>query len=323
MWAASFGGEEAAPVGAHEKPSGESCSMSAETPPDSVPKSPSARPASALVARALGAFLCLAAGLNFFDHFDSYGEGIGWTLSLIGPTVELLIGAALVLRLWPSIAAPAGGLLFLLLAAVNLMGMGRGAAECRCFGPIPMPPWVPFLIDAAGGVALLWGPRTSERYRGRPFVPLDAACIGAFTLGIAFGSVVYPPYAPVTRNISVELIESSRSFTINPNRFQGRPFFLAPFIRIDADFKRGRWKVVLTRPRCRKCDRMLRNGGCEPEGDEQVAVVLARSKEDRDTAWNLPEGCRAVFGELTPDKSWDFEPPLTFRLKDGKVIDVR
>ena len=297
--------------------------MSADTPPDRKPKSPSAPPASALVARALGAFLCLAAGLKFFDHYDSYGEGIGWTLSLIGPSVELLIGAALVLRIWPSITVPAGGLLFVLLTAVNAMAIGRGATQCRCFGPIPTPPWVPFLIDAVGAVALLWGPRTSGRYRGRQFVPLDAAWIGTFVVGIVTGSILFPPYAPVTRNISTDLIEKSKSFTINPSRFQGQPFFLAPFIRIDADFKQGQWKVILTRPRCRKCDRMLRNGGCTPEGDEQVAVVLARSKEDRDTAWSLPEGCRAVFGELTPDKKWDFEPPLTFRIKDGKVIDAR
>lgn len=297
--------------------------MSVDTPADSQVQTRPERPGTPAIVRAIGVLLCLAAGLRLFDLFDSYGEGIGWTLSLIGSAVELLLGTALVLRAWPSISEPLAGLLFVLLAAISLIGTARGAEHCGCLGTVPTPPWVLLIFDAAAAVVLLWGPRTSDRYRGQPFVKLDAACIAAFFIGTTIGSAIYPRYVPITKNISREIIAASRIFTIDPDRFRGQPFHLAPFIRINADLSRGPWKVILTKPGCRKCDRRIGSEGCLPEGDERIAVVVARGPGERDRQWTLPGKCQATLGELSPDKTWDFNPPLVFRLKDGKVVDAR
>lgn len=303
--------------------SGDRSFMSVDTPPDGEPPARPSRRGAGLVPRVIGALLCLAAGLKIFDLFDSYGAGVGWTIAMTAASVELLIGAALVLRVWPSVVEPVGGLLFVLLGSVALIATTRGAALCGCLGEVPMPPWVLLIFDAAAAVALLWKPRTSGRYRGRHFGRLDAACAGAFFVGATIGSVLYERYIPVTRAISEELIGGSNPFTIDPNRFRGQPFFLRRFIRIDADLSRGRWKVILTRPGCRKCDRLIRSEGCQPEGDERVAVVLTPRQGADDRDWELPEGCQAIRGELDPKKTWEFQPPLVFHLKDNKVIEAR
>jgi hypothetical protein len=67
---------------------------------------------------------------------------------------------------------------------------------------------------------------------------------------------------------------------------------------------------------------MLRSGGCRPEGDESVAVVVARGRGESGKGWALPEGCPAVLGELSPDKGWSFDPPMIFRLVDNKVVEA-
>lgn len=305
-----------------ERPHGDRLFMSVDTPPDGETRARPGRPGPALIHRAIGAFLCLAAGLKLFDLFDSYGEGIGWAVLVIAASVELLIGAALVVRAWPSVVVPAGGLLFVMLAAISLIGTTRGAGSCECLGAVPMPPWVLLILDAAAAVVLLWGPRTSDRYRGRQFVELDAACIGAFFVGATVGSVLYQRPVNITKLVCNELNSGARTFTVDPKRFRSQPFCLGRFIRIDADLSRGRWKVILTRPGCRKCDRMLRSGVCQPEGDEQVAVVLPPRKGG-EKEWSLPEGCQAIRGELDSRKTWDYVPPLIFRVNDGKVIEAR
>ena len=269
--------------------------------------------------RSIGVLLCLAAGLKLFDLFDSYGEDPGWSVSLIASTFELLVGVALTAGVWPSVVVPVGGLLFLMLTAVAIIGTARGASRCGCLGAVPLPPWIPMIVDAAAAAVLLRAPRSRLP---RQFVWLDGACILAFLVGTTIGSASYPTFLAVTRNISEELIADAKFFEINPSRFRGQPFFLRRFIRIDADLSRGRWKVILTKPGCRKCDRMLRGAGGRPEGDEQVAVVVARGPRPADQQWTLPEGCQAVLGELSPKKTWDFKPPLTFHLTDGKVTAV-
>lgn len=277
-----------------------------------------------LVLRAIGALLCLGAGLKILDLFDSWGEGVGWTLALIASSVEMVAGVGLMAGVWPSVFRPAAGLLFVLLSAVSMIGATRGVASCGCLGAVPMPPWVLMVVDLAAAVVLLWGPRASEKYRGRQFVGLDAACIGAFFMGTTIGSVAYPRHVNVTTPLSVELIQRSGEFEIDPHRFRGQPFFLAPFIHLDGDLMHGRWEVILTRPGCRKCDRMIRAEAGRPEGDERVAVVLPPRVGGDDRDWEMPEGAKAIRGELTPpDKRWIFVPPMVFHVVDGKVVDAR
>jgi hypothetical protein len=275
------------------------------------------RPGPALVSRIVGAFLCVAAGLKIFDLYDYPPEGIGWSLSLIGSTVELLIGGALILGVRPSVSVPAAGLLFILLATVSLIGAARGIPRCGCLGPVPMPMWVMTILDAAAAAALAWSVLSSGRWRDRPIPVLAAACLGPAFVGLTLGSILYPKKLPVAPNLQAELNSRADRFEIDPNRFRGRPFFLNRFVRIDADLTRGRWKVILTRPWCPRCDRRLRAVGCAGEGDERVAIVQVGGKQD----WPPPRECRAVLGYLSGEKTWVFDAPLIFRLADGVVIE--
>ncbi len=265
-----------------------------------------------------GVILCLAGGLKLYRQYDMAPEGIEATVVTIVAAIEVILGAALVLRVWPAAAARAAGALFILLAAVALIGASRHGRDCGCFGDVPVPPWVALVVDLAGALALLWGPLIGDRPRGQSFGFLDGLCLGALFAGMATGSLIYPRFGVTVQNLSVNVIASSDSFKIEKHRFLGRPFFLIPFIRIDADLSKGRWKVVLTRPGCRRCDRKLRSGGCLTEGDERLAIVLLRE----DKGWTPPEGCSAVVGHLAPDRTWVFEPPMTFHLANGKVADA-
>jgi hypothetical protein len=297
--------------------------MSSETQTHSESKAHVRRPNAALVARVIGGLLCLAAGLKIFELFDSYGEGIGWTFALIGASIELLVGAALVLRVWPSITVPAAAALFLLMATISLIGASRQAKRCGCLGPVPMPPWAMLVIDAVAAALLIRQMRPPGSWQNPRLLPEHAACLAAVLLGLPLGSILYKRSWPITTNLSEDVIRHARIFTIIPGQFEDRPFYLGPFIRIDADLSKGEWKVILTRPRCRKCDRMLRSGGCQPVGNERVAVVLVEEKKaSNGTPWALPEGCQAVVGHLDPEKTWHFDPPMTFRLTDGKVTEM-
>ena len=179
-----------------------------------------------------------------------------------------------------------------------------------------MPPWAMMILDGAAATALIWTLLGSGRWRDQHLPRLAAASIVAGFVGLTTGSIYYRKPPPNNRYLSSQLIAESDVFTITPDRFKDRPFYLADFIRIDADLRRGKWKVILTRPWCPRCDRRLRAIGCEAEGDERVAIVQVGGKQD----WPPPRECKAVLGYLTEDKTWIFDAPLIFRLADGVVI---
>ncbi len=291
--------------------------MEVPPPPDPAPSGPKKwyRPSSP-VARGFGAFLCLAGGLKLYQIYDTSPEGIEGTFAAVGASIELILGGAVLLGLWPAASERAAGLLYLLLAATALIGTNRGYSECGCLGDVPSPPWLLALVDFAGAGALLWRPLVAERPPGKPFGLLGGACLGAFFVGTAIGSIVFPLYIPQTSNLDAARIAAAKSFTIEKPRFLGRPFYLIPSIHIDADLTKGRWKVILTRAGCRRCNRRLRSGLCRTEGDERLAIVLLHDQ----AGWKPPEGCQAVVGRLDPEKTWDFQAPMTFRLDDGRVL---
>lgn len=294
--------------------------MEVPTSPDQVPSGPPTPMGwyrSPWIARGFGAFLCLASGLKLYQIYDTSPEGVEGTFALIGASAELILGVALVLRLWPSVSERAAGLLFVLLAAISLIGTSRGFSDSGRLGDIPSPPWLLFVVDLAGAVALLWGPLVAARRSGKSFGVLGGACLGAFFVGMTIGSIMFPRFMAVTSNLDEAQIAAVKSFTIEKHRFLGRRFFLIPSIRIDADLSMGRWKVILTRPECRRCTRQIQSSLCRTEGDVRVAIVLSHE----DAAWKPPSGCRAVVGHLDPNKDWSFEAPLTFELDDGRVAE--
>jgi hypothetical protein len=277
------------------------------------------RPSRALIARVLGGVLCLAAALKALDLLASPTGGIEAILSVIGASVELIVGAGLVSRAWPDISMPAGGLLFVLMAGASLIGTSRGVANCGCLGRVAMPPWIMLGFDVGAAVALLWGPRAGCAGRPNRALALDAACIGVFFTGLAIGSALYPRLGPTATAVSPESLAAASTVVIDPDRLQGRPFFLHPYIRIDADLSRGEWKIILARHGCPRCEQRLRSGGCRPEGEERVAVIMAEER----ASWTPPRECEAVLGSLSRDKTWLFEAPLVLRVIGGRVAEVR
>jgi len=281
-----------------------------------------ARPWADYTKRTLGGVLCLAAVLKAVSAFSSPLEGLNAILALAGSCVEVVIGVALILRFRPSISLPAAGLLFVLLAGVSWIGTVRGVASCGCFGAVPMPPWVLLVFDAGAAIALLWEPLTSAAgaLTLKQPVALAAACIVIFVVGLAAGSILYPRLGAVTSVLTREAIATASTVVIERSNLKpGRPFPLLPYFHIDADLSRGDWKIILARAGCRKCERRLRGGDCKPDGLERVAVVLTEEKK----GWALDKECEAILGRLSQDKTWSFDAPLTFWLKDGRLLKLR
>ena len=276
------------------------------------------RPGSALIAQVLGGVLCLAAALKLADLFGSAPEEVDSTLTLIGSSVELLVGVALLFRVQPAVSVPAAGLLFISLAGASLMATMRGVTSCGCLGAVTVPPWVMLVFDVGAAIVLLQGLWKSSRSRIKPALALVAVSIGVFLAGSGVGSIVYPRPTARIAATSPEAVAAATSVTIDPAQLKGHPFVLIPFIRIDADLSRGEWKIILAVPGCRLCERRLRGSACQPTGQERVAVVLAEDKE----GWTLPAECKAIVGHLSGEKTWVFHPPLIVRLADGRVIEA-
>ena len=255
--------------------------------------------------------------MNAFSALDDEFET---SLAVVGSAVEVVIGLALILRFRPSITVPAAGVLFVLMAGVSGVGTFRGVASCGCFGTVVVPPWVMLVFDVAVAGALLWGLKASGALRQKQAAAIIAACIASGFVGIAVGSVLYPSLGAVTSVLSPDAIAGAKTVFITPRDLPSdQPFPLLPYIRIDADLSQGEWKVIFARAGCQRCERRLREGGCEPDGQECVAVVLAEEKKD----WVLNENCEAVLGHLSSDKIWSFDAPLTLKLTDGRLAKAK
>lgn len=276
------------------------------------------RPGPILVERVVGGLLVLAAGLKVFELYDYPAEGIGRVITMIGAAIELLVGLALVLRVWSSVTVPAAAQLFVVLGTISMIGWGRDIARCDCMGPVPMSPGVMAILDLSALAALAWALVASGRVRLHYSPALAAALFVPGILGLMLGSILYEPNEPTARSLDQHLAVN-RTVKLDPPRFRGRPFYLGKYITIDADLSRGRWKVILTRAGCPRCDRGVRAAGCRPEGDERVAVVWGGER----TEAPLPAGCDAVVGHLAREKTWIFDAPATFHIVDGQVVAVR
>jgi hypothetical protein len=288
--------------------------------PDPTTGQRAARAAGRIACRALGAVLCVAAVLKAVIAFSAPLAGLDTMLALAGSSVEVVIGAALILGFRPSVSLPAAALLFVMLAGASSIGTVRGVASCGCFGTLAVPPWVTLIFDTGAAIVLLWGARTFDIVKQRRTIVLTAGCIVSALMGMAVGSAIYPRLGAVTSMHSPEAVLAADTVIIDPSTLRsGQPFPLLPYIRIDADLSEGDWKIIIARAACRKCERRLRGGECEPEGDERVAVVLAEEKK----GWVLSKECEAIVGVLSPDKIWSFEAPLTVWLKDGRFLKAR
>ena len=254
--------------------------MNVDTQPETRWRIRLARPGPALVARVLGGVLCIAAALKVVNLFLPHADEIGMTFPLIGSAVELFVGAALLLRIQPSVSVPAGGLLFLLLGGASLIGAVRGTASCGCLGMVPMPPWLMLVLDGAAAMALLWGPLTSGGLRSKRALVIGAAGLATFLGGLGVGTILYPPRAKAAT--TPEEVAAAKVVVIDPALLAGRPFLLLPYIRTDVHLSRGDWKVIFVNPDCHLCERRLRGSLCKPTGDEGVAVVLVKDQAGLD-----------------------------------------
>ncbi len=268
--------------------------------------------------RTLGAVLCTAAILKRADSFNSPDESGGMILAVVGTAVEVVIGVALLLRFRPSISVPAASLFFALMAGVAWFDSVTGAASCGCFGPVEVAPRVMLLFDVGAVATLLWGLRGSGAFSQQRTVALLATCVVGFLISVGVVSVVQLKQVSQTAAVSPVGIAAGGTTLLESDLRLAQPFILLPYIEIDAELSQGEWKIIFANSECRTCKQVLRGGGCKPEGQERVAVILV----NRDEGWTLYKECQAVLGRLVPGKNWNISTPRTFRLSHGRLSRI-
>jgi hypothetical protein len=272
-----------------------------------------------MLERAPGALLCIAAALKGLDFRFTHITSAETLFGLVVIVIELAVGMALLLWLLPAISIPIGGLLFLLLAGVSWVGTTRGATSCGCFGSLVVPPWVLLILDVLCAGVLFWSLRASYALSRNRVVVLGMAAVCSLYVGQGIGTSLYPRLGSVTAETSKEAIAAAKTVFVEPGRLRGRAFPFFDYIQINANLSQGKWKLIFVRPECGRCEQRLRTGTCQPEPGARVAVVLAQAKE----GWTLPPECKAILGQLSEQKTWNFETPLILDLVDGKVTEVR
>ncbi len=95
-------------------------------------------------------FASLMKGLALADTTVSSGRVPGdWWLSLAASVFELLLGAWLIVGVFPVAARRVALVCFLGFAGVALFKAIRGEVSCGCFGSIAAAPWLIFALDVA------------------------------------------------------------------------------------------------------------------------------------------------------------------------------
>lgn len=120
-----------------------------------------------VVRLAIGAVLVAAAALKGYEY-ATWGVVSGaWIdspwLSLVLAEGEFLLGALLVLGLWPTFTLRTAVACFAVFSLVALFKGLHGEESCGCFGAVEINPWYVFVFDAVAVAALLALPKVCGR----------------------------------------------------------------------------------------------------------------------------------------------------------------
>jgi len=240
---------------------------------------------------------------------------------------ELFVAFWLIAGLLPVWTWRASIMLFAAFACVSLGKALAGEASCGCFGRVSVSPWFTFTLDVGVVAALLrWRPVAgSTRVRSTSFSAVRTRLATVFGLwlsvGLASGSVM-GGYRPINIGDGVQLLRDGRTVVLEPDLWIGKRFPLLDWIEIDAAMDEGQWTVVLHRPWCSDCEKLLRRFGernmrTSFPGEGSVAFVDVEAEHGGAIA--IPKGPSFFHGALPVSYRWFVQTPVKLELLNGIV----
>lgn len=253
---------------------------------------------------------------------NATAEGLGEVLYFLS-FCELALGLWLISGKWPSQAHTAACIVFVGFASHSLRAIWSGDPSCGCFGEsVVISPWYTFAVAAAAMVAFATcrttrGENQASRRLSAVLISNVMLCL-LLTAGAIAGwmSGAFLPSA-------FGGIQSGTA--IDPKTWIGHRFPLIDQIDIGNRISVGRWKVLLYRSSCPKCQQ-----------------ALSRLQESADTVSSMGLQATSPFaaievppfyldaiaqhldwchnGCLVDDKTFFIETPLLIELKDGIVL---
>jgi hypothetical protein len=150
----------------------------------------------------------------------------------------------------------------------------------------------------------------------RSMVQLTLA--GVVAIALAGWSVVREP-AQLAPDGSVD--PDARFVALKPDTWVGSRLPLLDYVEASADLSRSAWLVVLYRPDCDHCQKLLpklvdRLG--DGAGGYRLALIDTSSQTEPSSAAALG----VVYGRLPATKQWLVTPPVGIRLVDGQVRKI-
>jgi hypothetical protein len=241
-------------------------------------------------------------------------SGARWELVAI-IEIEAMLGLALVLGLYSSIARWFALGVFALFAAVKLYQVVAGVRSCGCFGRFQVhPAWTLGLDLFALAALICWRPATKP-------APSTEAVISLPLVGASLLSLLL--FAPTTGRPD-NLDTPGRAVALDAGEWVGRRFPLLDRLTDGRELARGRWVVVFHRQGCEACEALLDEfrQGFE-EGRSAVAGRLAcvevPSGESAQAA-EVPSCCKRL--RLLAGREWMMKTPTCVRLLDGRTDAV-
>lgn len=256
---------------------------------------------------------------------------IPWLLAAVVAVEVLAAGGLLFLsRQRPTLVRRAAISLFALLAAFALHAVVRGQ-PCQCFGTDAIPPAATLVFDlmAVALLAILPLPPTAGRWSWPTNVALGATV--ALAIGLATRSFLT---APTTLSASSPLPKNAQAVALQPESWIGQRLPIADYVELGSDLNEGEWLLVLYRPDCAHClrivpplrDQFLAASDAAPRrlalvdlSAGQAAGALSDQTTETAPGQATP---RVVFGRLQPGRRWIATPPIGILLDKGVVTQL-
>ncbi|MFO0912478.1 MAG: hypothetical protein U0795_05960 [Pirellulales bacterium] len=251
---------------------------------------------------------------------------IPWLLAAVVAIEVLAAGGLLFLAgQHPALVRRAAMALFALLAAFALYAVVRGQ-PCQCFGTDAVPPAATLVFDlmAVGLLAILPLPPQARRWSWLTNSALAATV--ALAVGLAARSYLT---APTTLSASGALPQNAQAVALKPETWIGQRLPIANYVELGGDLNEGEWLLVLYRPDCAHClrivprlrDQFLAASDTSPRrlalvdlSAGQAAGALSDQTPETAPGQATP---RVVFGRLQPGRRWIATPPIGILINKG------
>jgi hypothetical protein len=289
------------------------------------------------VAYILGLTLIAASLLKFYAQISTpppprAGDGVDllesrWLIFGVS-ACEISVGLWLAVGLYPRLSRWAAVACFLAFLGVSLGKALAGEADCGCFGPLPVNPWITFGFDCAALAALLCS-RPQERGYESPRFCLALRITPALSaLGVLLAGVVLLAHMRPVRWDQRDSSWSARPLvSLDPDEWTDGPLPILEQIDVGSKLRSGDWVLVFYRRGCESCRSELpkllndlSHEGKTADGSHIAAIEVPSDGGD-DPLSRVKPGCVAARGTLSSGPRWVVRTPLFLRLKAGVVQD--